>query len=320
MVSAQISVVVPAFNARNYIAECLESIFAQQGAPNFEVIVVDDGSTDGTAELVEAHFPSVFVLRKPNAGPGSARNFGVLHSQCEVIVFIDADDIMLPGRLANQGAYMLKHPEIGLSFGNQQYENDSKFNSNAARGLAVGYQFERFADLHRRLLTGPNYVPNTSVAVSRRAYLDIGGQPEDIIMQEDFAMHCAIARTWPVATSLQFLTWYRQSHSGHITGDRDKFYDCFVTARGRELRLSRTIVGAKDFERGRVIWEDTAKKLLTKLWIEQGRSAVLAELTRWQDLFSASTSFRWRLLSRIPPTVGLASRWAVRHLRSVMKL
>ena len=314
--TVQLSVVIPAYNARDFIAECLESVLGQEDAPDFEVIVVDDGSSDDTAHLVELSFSGVRLVRKSNGGPGSARNLGVSKARGQVVLFIDADDIMLPGRLAVQGAYMLSHPEVGLSFGNQKYETDPEHDSNHVHGFADSQEFRLLEDMHLRLLTGPNYVPNTAVAVSRKAYLDTGGQPEDLIMQEDFVMHCAIARSWKVAASRRFLTWSRQGHGGNITSVREPFYRCSTIARGRELRASRELLKSADFKHAQAFWETIAKKYLAKVWMENGRSAVLTTMSEWEDLLSPETVKQWKLLSLIPSGVGLTARVLLRRARS----
>lgn len=96
-----VSVIIPCFNARFYIAATLESVFAQEGV-RLEVILVDDGSQDESAELVRAQFPQVTVYRTANQGPSSARNFGTRHCDGEFIQYLDADDLLAPCKLQTQ--------------------------------------------------------------------------------------------------------------------------------------------------------------------------------------------------------------------------
>lgn len=96
-----VSVVVPAFNAEGTIARCLESLAAQT-LSDWEAVVVDDGSTDGTADAVEAfaaHDPRVRLLRQENLGSGAARNAGVATARGEFLAFVDADDAVEPDML-----------------------------------------------------------------------------------------------------------------------------------------------------------------------------------------------------------------------------
>lgn len=90
-----ISVLVPAWNASDTLAECLQSITGADA----EIIVVDDGSTDGTASLVEG-FPDVILVRQPNRGVSAARNVALVRAQGEYIVFLDSDDKLMDGALS----------------------------------------------------------------------------------------------------------------------------------------------------------------------------------------------------------------------------
>lgn len=97
----KISVVIPCFNAEHYIASAIRSVFAQDW-PNLEIVVVDDGSSDRSSELVSDTFPGVTLLRQANQGVAAARNNGIRHAQGDWIAFLDADDIWLPGKLQAQ--------------------------------------------------------------------------------------------------------------------------------------------------------------------------------------------------------------------------
>lgn len=111
--SLRVSVVVPAFNAEHSIDAALESVFAQTFR-DFEVVVVDDGSTDGTANRLARWSERVTVLSQPNGGPARARNAAISASSGDLIAFLDADDTWLPEKLARQVDYFDRHPETGL--------------------------------------------------------------------------------------------------------------------------------------------------------------------------------------------------------------
>jgi glycosyltransferase involved in cell wall biosynthesis len=91
--NAVLTVVIPVFNGVDHIDRCIESV---QG-PGVEVVVVDDGSTDGTADHVERRWPDVLVIRQSNGGPSAARNVGAKAGTGDWIAFLDADDRALPG-------------------------------------------------------------------------------------------------------------------------------------------------------------------------------------------------------------------------------
>ena len=105
-----VSVVIPAFNAADFVADAIESVLAQD-YERIEVIVVDDGSTDGTAAVV-SRFP-VRCLSQPNVGSAGARNLGVGAALGSLVSFLDADDLWMPTKLATEVAYLQAHPQVG---------------------------------------------------------------------------------------------------------------------------------------------------------------------------------------------------------------
>ena len=101
-----------------FIHEAIDSIVAE-AEPGTEIIVVDDGSKDGTAESIEKRgFSNLLVLRQDNAGPASARNFGLSRARGEFVAFLDADDMWLVGKLGIQLQIMADHPYAGIVMGN----------------------------------------------------------------------------------------------------------------------------------------------------------------------------------------------------------
>ncbi|ADC73014.1 glycosyl transferase family 2 [Thioalkalivibrio sp. K90mix] len=108
-----VSVIMPAYNTAAYIAESVDSVL-DQDYPGIELIVVDDGSTDGTVEVLRGYGDRLTLLTQQNQGAAVARNAGIAAAQGDFIAFIDSDDVWLPGKLTAQVLYMQQHPEIGL--------------------------------------------------------------------------------------------------------------------------------------------------------------------------------------------------------------
>ncbi len=109
-----VSVIVPAYQAEAFLGEALASALGQD-CPEVEILVVDDGSTDRTAEIAAAH--GVRVIRQRNGGPAAARNAGLALARGEFLTILDADDLWLPDRLSRQVAYLREHPDDGLVMG-----------------------------------------------------------------------------------------------------------------------------------------------------------------------------------------------------------
>jgi glycosyltransferase involved in cell wall biosynthesis len=106
-----VSVVIPVHNGERFLAETLESALAQEYDP-FEVIAVDDGSTDGSAAIARRY--AVNYIRQANAGVAAARNAGIAAANGSLIAFLDQDDLWLPAKLERQAAYLVDHPETGV--------------------------------------------------------------------------------------------------------------------------------------------------------------------------------------------------------------
>src|SRR5215208_7256201 len=110
-----VSVVIPCYNQAHFLGEAIESVLAQSH-PNFEIIVVDDGSPDDTSEVAE-HYPEVRLVRQENQGLSAARNAGLARSEGEYVVFLDADDRLLPEALKTGVECLEAHPECAYVYG-----------------------------------------------------------------------------------------------------------------------------------------------------------------------------------------------------------
>ncbi len=110
-----ITTIIPMHNAEKYIAEAIESAL-DQGDPSLEILVIDDGSTDRSAEIVE-QYADVTMLHQENAGLGATLNRGIELANGELLAFLDADDRWTPGKLLHQRSYLNEHKECDACFG-----------------------------------------------------------------------------------------------------------------------------------------------------------------------------------------------------------
>ena len=211
---ADISVVIPAYNRAHLLPATLRSLLAQT-VPAREILVVDDGSTDGTAEVAEAFGPSVRVIRQANAGPAAARNRGFAESGGEYIHFFDSDDLALPNKhevqlaaLKESGADIAYGPWVKGRIGETSFHPESLVLQQL--GLPAG-------DLVKSLLTNWTVVPHA--CLFRRSIVEkTEGFPEDLFAGEDQLMflRCLLAGA-KVVHSPGTLELYRTNDPGKIT-------------------------------------------------------------------------------------------------------
>lgn len=128
----KLSIIIPVYNGSNYIEKCLDSIYKQElGTDSFEVIVINDGSTDDTSNKVLTYNESIDnlnLINKANGGVSSARNLGIETSKGEFVLFLDADDELVEGSLIRVYEYLSKHTDIDMLVTRQ-----SRFNGHSER-------------------------------------------------------------------------------------------------------------------------------------------------------------------------------------------
>src|SRR5215207_9860716 len=119
VVAGLVSVVIPCYNQAHFLGEAIESVL-DQSYPNFEIIVVDDGSPDDTSE-VAGRYPEVRLVRQENRGLAGARNAGLSYSEGEYVVFLDADDRLLPEALEAGLKCLKAHSECAFASGRYRF-------------------------------------------------------------------------------------------------------------------------------------------------------------------------------------------------------
>ena len=175
------TVVIPLYNKVNYIEKTIYSVL-QQTYPHFELIIVDDGSTDGSADVVRAISDSrIQLFTQVNSGVSKARNFGVKAANADWVAFIDADDEYLPNFLERVASFIKKHGRDDLSMiGTNYYYGDQlspMFSTTIKNGIHDYFE-----------LFGNQRSPNNSstTVVNRKKFLEVNGFPEGIKQFEDW--------------------------------------------------------------------------------------------------------------------------------------
>lgn len=216
------SIIVPAFNVEKTLAETLHALLAQT-YPSFEIIIVDDGSSDATARIAHdfARDRRIRVIRQENRGLAGARNTGIAAARGDVIGFCDADDLWLPEKLAAHVKHLNAHPKIGISYSGSALINDA--------GTPMGQsQRPRLKAVDAALIFKRNPIGNGSAVVLRRAVFDaIAYRPQnehsrDWYFDETFRqsediecwLRIALSTDWAFEGVPGLLTQYRISAGG----------------------------------------------------------------------------------------------------------
>ncbi|HUY26128.1 MAG TPA: glycosyltransferase [Candidatus Binataceae bacterium] len=155
----EVSAIIPAFNRRAMLREAAASVLAQRGA-RFELIIIDDGSTDGTFDdlqrLQAEHRATLHIERTPNRGVAAARNLGGALARAPLLAFLDSDDLWMPHKLARQLEFMRAHPECAISqCGERWIRGGRRVNPGLRHRKRAG---DLFLDSLRTCLVSPSAV------------------------------------------------------------------------------------------------------------------------------------------------------------------
>src|SRR5205814_2345 len=188
--SGQVSVIIPCYNQAHFLHEAIESVLAQTYS-NREIIVVDDGSTDNTAE-VAGRYSAVRHIYQENAGPSAARNTGVTKSRGEYLVFLDADDRLLPEALEIGVDCLRQHPECAFVSGHcRLIVTDG---SLLAKPKQPSIKRDHYLEFLRR-----NYIwALSTVMCQRTAFEIVKGFDASLGRCEDYDLYLRITRDHPI--------------------------------------------------------------------------------------------------------------------------
>lgn len=184
-----ISIVIPAYNSAKFLPAVIQSVL-EQTYKYWELLVIDDGSTDNTAALVNEYCQldsRIRLISKENGGVSSARNLGVELSNAELIAFLDSDDLWLPDKLSVHVDYMDTHPEVGVSFARVELiDSEGKSTGKLTANI--------FKDLQSHVFFYTNPTVTTSNVVIRKSiFQSLGGFDKAIKYSEDIDLLFRIA-------------------------------------------------------------------------------------------------------------------------------
>ena len=260
-----ISVIIPTYNRRELVRRAIDSVI-KQSAGRHEIIVVDDGSTDGTADaLLSAYGDRIRLLRQANAGVSSARNAGMREASAPLIALIDSDDLWLPGKSRLQMEWLAAHPEYGMVL------------CDVRRVEADGRQIDVFRRrdilsedgwVLRWILRNPALVP-ASVMFRRAVFHDIGGFDESLRTAEDLDFHLRVAMRWKIGVVEATLVDAMRGHDG--LSMETSTYDDYVRV------IEKAVASAV----AQQLPESVRRRALAEIYARNARGMLLCG--RWSD-------------------------------------
>jgi glycosyltransferase involved in cell wall biosynthesis len=238
--SIRISVVIPAYNRQRWLGRAIDSVLSQE-RPADEIIVVDDGSTDGTGQVASGYGKRIRYIRQDNAGPSAARNAGIAAATGNWIAFLDADDQWLPHKLRLQTEHLCRHPELLWTTGNyieclcqSDYKAPALTEERCRKTLGSGQILDDYLRTFAAGFTG-----NTDTMLIRRDLLEeAGGFPVDQRRFEDLDLWLKIAYRHPQVGFLSTpLAIYHLEAGEHISVECEGAKTA-VDLIGRHLKLA----------------------------------------------------------------------------------
>jgi glycosyltransferase involved in cell wall biosynthesis len=204
-----VSVIIPTYNRAWVLREAIDSILAQE-FKDFELIVVDDGSTDNTGEILDSYEQDILVLRQSNKGVSAARNRGIDAAEGRLIAFLDSDDLWLPRKLSSQVDFFNSNPAAVI---NQTEEiwvrNGVRVNPKTRHHKFSGMIFERSLAL---CLVSPS-----AVMIKKNLFSEVGVFDENLPACEDYDLWLRISCRYPVHLIETPLIMKRGGHADQLS-------------------------------------------------------------------------------------------------------
>ncbi len=186
----KVSVIIPTYNRAGLVTEAVDSVLKQTWT-DFEIIVVDDGSSDESEDVLGRYGDRIRCFQTGHEGPSKARNFGAAQSSGPFLAFLDSDDVWEPNKLGIQMGFLAVHREIKMVCCGRYSLGHSRKRRSSVRG-------DRWGDLFLMLFER-SFVNTSSVVLDRACFLEVGAFDETIRTAEDYDLWLRVARRFPMA-------------------------------------------------------------------------------------------------------------------------
>jgi amino acid adenylation domain-containing protein len=208
--TSSVSVIIPAYNSARFLTDAIESVL-RQTYPVFEIVVVDDGSTDETKEICD-RYPSIKYIYQVNQGVAEARNTGTRMSRGEYLIYLDSDDCLLP-RAVEIGVNCIKdRPEVGFVFGGYIFQT---MNSDGSYTNEEVYENQPKEANYTTLLAAKYKIQIASAIFRRFAVESVGGFDSSVAFVDCLRLYIQIARELPIYFHGQIVSLYRYTGSNN---------------------------------------------------------------------------------------------------------
>ena len=209
----KISVIIPTFNRKKTLERAIHSVINQSLSP-FEILIIDDGSNDGTKEWVKESFQDIKYIYQNNQGVSSARNKGIKHAYGDWVAFLDSDDEWLPNKLYEQVKAIGSNPEIKFFHTNEIWiRNGVRVNQMKKHKKYGGYIFEKCLDICK--------VSPSSVLIKKEIFDDVGAFDNSLRVCEDYDLWLRITSKYPVVFLDIPLIYKYGGHAGQLSKVND---------------------------------------------------------------------------------------------------
>jgi glycosyltransferase involved in cell wall biosynthesis len=209
--TASFSIIIPLYNKAPYVHKAIESVLSQTFS-NWELVIVDDGSTDNSSYVAKSYNDSrIIYIQQDNEGVSTARNNGVLHSHFPYLCFLDADDWWEPTFLEEMSRLIAEFPDTGIYGTNYTIVNETKHKTRVAK-IGVDEGFEKGYINYCKAYAKSMYMPlwTGAACVPRNVFDEMHGFPKGIKLGEDFILWIHIALKHKVAFLNKPLAYYNQ--------------------------------------------------------------------------------------------------------------
>ena len=208
-----VSVVIPTYNRASLLIRAIESVFSQS-YKNFEIIVVDDASTDNTREVVSKFLDDprvVYIRNEKNMGVSASRNRGIRYGRGEFVAFLDSDDYWLRDKLRKQVEIIMSDDDVGMVYTGERFIDEE--------GRIIRDEIPKYSGFVYHVLLSKNFISPSSTLLRKEVFEKVGFFREDMNYREDYEFFLRVAKNYKIAYVKDILTIRYMHTKGRLSDD-----------------------------------------------------------------------------------------------------